>query len=299
MKARRRYIILLVAPMLSILAACGGGAIPAPAGPEEVAPASARDLVERSVAAHGGNLFDEVADLSVSYAGEWGFVASRLQPIIADRRYRKSSEERYLLAEGLVFQRHRGPAGTKTVLRRPGEVEVAYDEVETADELRRASSALVADAYLMLTTGPSFFLRDGVELTVGSPERLGGRAHDVVLARLRPGFGFSDEDRAQLWIDRETRLLRRVQFTLEGFAKTRGAEVDVTFSDHREIAGFVWPTRFVERIREPIDVFAHRWTLEGLDVDRGLASEDVARGELSGLAQAPALPMAPGLDNLF
>lgn len=297
---RRQLLALALTPLFALLAACGGGAIPAP----EVAPAGpggadGRALVERSVAAHGGNLFDEVADLSVSYAGRWGFVASRLQPIIADRRYRKASEERYLLAEEVVHQRHRGPAGTKTVLRRPGEVEVAYDGEEVDDELRRASSALVADAYLMLTTGPSFFLRDGVELTALPPERLDETTYDVVLARLRPGLGFSPEDRAQLWIDRESGLLHRLQFTLEGFDKTRGAEVDVTFSEHREIAGYLWPTLFVERIREPVDVFAHRWTLEGLDLDRGLDDSDLARDEVSDLAAAPARPFAPSLAGVF
>lgn len=298
---RAQQEILPAALLMGLtLAACGGGAIPAPAGPGgQRDTVDAETVVKRSVEAHGGNLFQEVADLSVSYVGEWGFWAPRLQPILADKRYRESSEERYLLSEELIFQRHRGPAGEKTVLRRPDSVEVVYDELETDDESRRAASALVADAYLMLTTGPSFFLRDGVALTALAPETIDGEVYDVVVARLRPGFGFSAEDRVQLWIDRDSSLLHRVQFTLEGFPAARGAEVDVTMSEHREIGGYLWPTRFVERIREPVDVFAHRWTLEGLDVDRGLDADDVVEETVSDLAAVPALPFAPALEDLL
>lgn len=280
------------------LSGCGGGAIPAPAAPGlDRGDANGRVIVARSVEAHGGNLFEGVSDLSVSFAGEWGYLAARMQPVVADRRYRKASEERYLLSEGLIFQHHRGPAGEKKVVRRPGLVEVAYDGVVVDDQATRTSSALVADAYLMLSTGPSFFLRDGVELTALPPETLDGKTHEVVVARLRPGFGFSDEDRAQLWIDRDTGLLHRVRFTLEGFESTRGAEVDVTMTAHREIAGYLWPTRFVERIRRPVDVFAHRWSLVGLDIDRGLRQGDLTVGAISDLATAPARPVGSVLES--
>ena len=62
----------------------------------------------------------------------------------------------------------------------------------------------------------------------------------------------------------------------------------MTFSEHREIAGYVWPTSFVERIREPVSAFAHRWSLTGLDVDRGLTRDDLVPGALQAKALAPA-----------
>ena len=61
----------------------------------------------------------------------------------------------------------------------------------------------------------------------------------------------------------------------------------------------LWPTRLVERIREPIDVFAHRWTLEGLDVDRDLGGDEIGAGSLSDLVTDPALPLVPSLELLF
>jgi hypothetical protein len=286
---QRLCLTLLIISSFPFLVSCASSGVPGWTDTQVSAERNpALELVEKSVAAHGGDVFREVRDLSVSYEGEWGFLASRIQPVVADRRYRKSSEERYLLGEGIIFQKHVGPGGYKTVLRGRDSIEVSYDGTEVTEEPPKAASALVADVYLMLITGPSFFLRDGVDLRATGREQIQGREYDVVLARVRPGFGFSREDRAQLWLDRETGLLHRVQFTLEGFETTRGAEVDVTFLDHREIDGRVWPTRFVERIREPFDIFAHRWRLLGLDVDRGLFEDDLTGTVLSADAAAPA-----------
>jgi hypothetical protein len=60
-----------------------------------------------------------------------------------------------------------------------------------------------------------------------------------------------------------------VRLTLNGLASTAGAEVDVTFGEFREVGGVVWPTDFVERIRSPFDLFAHRWTMDGLRLNGG------------------------------
>lgn len=293
-----KFTLLAALISLSIFVGCGSTGmmerdLTTLAGDSE----SAQQLIERSVAAHGGNLFADVSDLSVAYEGEWGFFAPKVQPLVADPKYRKTSQERYLFPDGVVLQKHEGPAGAKIVLRDRDSITVAYDDSVIDDEKREKASALVADVYVMLSTGPSFFVRDGVELMSSPPETLEGRAYDVAIARLRPGFGFSDEDRAKIWIDPETRLLHRVQFTLEGFPSTQGAEVDVIFTEHREIDGYVWPTSFVERIREPFDVFAHRWRLVGLDVNRGLTRADIEL-EWSEKAAEPArrLGMTDGAD---
>ncbi|MEM7050061.1 MAG: hypothetical protein AAF604_10390 [Acidobacteriota bacterium] len=284
----KRRIIFCLALALSTFG-CASSAIPA--WPEDDdALSSGRDLLERSVAAHRGDVFADLQDLSVSYDGRWGRIVPRLQPVLVDRGFRASSQERYLLPSGTVFQLHTGPQGEKTVLRRPDDVLVSYagTAVPEVDEERQAASALVADAYLMMITGPSYFLRPAAEIRSLPAAVEDGQRFLRLRARLRPGFGLSPEDRAVLWIDPETFLLRRVEFSIEGLESTRGAEVDVTFSGHREMHGKVWPTRFVERVRRPVSVFAHRWSLVGLDVDRGLTLDDLAPTAITEVAKAPA-----------
>jgi len=64
------------------------------------------------------------------------------------------------------------------------------------------------------------------------------------------------------------RRLRRLQFTIEGLASTRGADVDVTFSEFWEAPdGSVWPGRFVEWVKRPVLVEAHEWWMTSLTVD--------------------------------
>ena len=286
---RHKNFLGLSALLLSsaLAAGCSNHSIPGWT-PGDPSAERARALVERSAAAHGGDVFAGLDDLSVSYEGSWGRVVPLMQPMLADKRYRSASEERYLLADETIVQLHSGPAGTKTVVRDRDGAAVSYDGSPVDEDDRIKSSALVADAYLMMITGPSWFLRPGVELRALSPIEKDGKTYDRVVARFRPGFGFSEEDRALLELDRETSLLHRVQFSIDGFRRSQGAEVDVTFSEHREIAGYVWPTYFVERVREPVSAFAHRWSLVGLDVDRGLTRDDLAPGALQAKALAPA-----------
>jgi hypothetical protein len=274
--------------LVALCGACSGAAIPQVAE-TDLAAARAHALLERSVAAHGGDVFAELQDLSVAYEGRWGRVVPLLQSQLADKRYRRSSEERYLLTGGILAQFHTGPAGRKSVLRRPDGVEVRYDgQPVESDQDRLATSALVADAYLLMITAPSWFQRPGVECFALTPVVEEGRTYERVSARFRPGFGFSEQDRALLWIDQETFLVHRVQFSIDGFRRTQGAEVEVTFSEHQEIAGRIWPMRFVERVERPVSAFAHRWRLVGLDVDRGLTAADLDPEAPSAKALAPA-----------
>jgi hypothetical protein len=136
------------------------------------------------------------------------------------------------------------------------------------DEPRRDASALVADAYTAFLFGSSWLMKEGGELGVLSSVDMDGRACQRVQGKLKPGFGFSEEDRFIAWIDAESGLLRRLQFTIDGLASTRGADVDVAFSEHWTAAdGSVWPGRFVEWVRRPVLVKAHDWRMTGLKVD--------------------------------
>ncbi|MDY7093177.1 MAG: hypothetical protein SX243_09420 [Acidobacteriota bacterium] len=248
-------------------------------------------LVERSVEAHGGDLYESVEDLSVRYDGTWGKVAVRVQPELTDSEYRKSSEERLILEPGIIAQLHTGPTADKRkkVYRDRTGASVFYSGEKTPDEDQAKASALVADVYRMLILAPSYFLHTGNELLPLDTQRENGRVYDRVVTRLEPGLGFSASDRVVLWIDQETGRLFRLHFSLEGYPGTQGADVDITFSNHREIEGFLWPTHFRERIRAPIRAFAHQWNLLGLDLNRGLTAKDLeGDGPYRGAAVAPA-----------
>lgn len=62
--------------------------------------------------------------------------------------------------------------------------------------------------------------------------------------------------------------MRRIQFSLNGLESTRGADVDVTFSDFRKAPdGSLWRGHFLERIQRPIPAKAHEWQMTSLKLD--------------------------------
>lgn len=246
-------------------------------------------LLAASQRAHGKKSFENVRDVSVRYDGKWGPVGPRFQPVLVDKAFRGSSEERLILgAKRIVAQEHAGSAGKKSVLRVPGEIAVTYNESLSTDEEARRAAALVADAYTMFLLGPHYFSRPGVVLAKAGEGVVDKAVCDQVLAVLRPGFGMAEEDRVIISIDRASQQLRRVRMTLNGLESTQGAEVDVTFRDFRRIDGVLWPTDFDERIRVPFDLHAHHWQMVGLDINRGLKSADLTPKGFKGRAIKPA-----------
>ncbi len=245
-------------------------------------------LLTASQQAHGGKAFQKVRDVSVRYEGKWASIGPRFQPVLVDKSFRGTSEERMLLNTRTVAQAHSGSAGTKNVLRSPGKVDVAYNGARSTDEEAQRAAALVADAYTLFLLGPFYFDRPGVEITSAGEAVVDKAMCDGVLAVLRPGIGMADEDRVILFIDRADKKLRRVRMTLNGLESTRGAEVDVTFRDFRTIGGILWPTDFDERIRAPFDLHAHEWKMVGLEINRGFQAADLTVGGFEGLAAAPA-----------
>ena len=281
-----------VAALAVTVAACTS--LPDPAGTPDSRAQGAR-LLALAATAHGDAAFGRLRDVNVAFDGEWAPLAGRVQPVLVDERYRGRSQERLLPAQDAVGQTHRGPGGVKQVFRDAAGVRVWYDGVANADPQVDAAAALVADGYRLFLLGPIWLQRHGSAFEAAGEDRVGGRACDWLLATLRPGLGLAAEDRVALCIDRESRLMRRVRFSLEGLDSTRGAVAEVDTDGYVERAGVRWPTRFVERLRRPVPLLPiHRWTLTGLDVDRGYGRDDIAGSSgLRGAAAAPAQAISP------
>lgn len=250
-------------------------------------------ILSESQRAHGATAFAKVRDVSVRYDGQWASLGPRFQPVLADTKFRRSSEERLLVGKRIIAQEHSGPAGKKVVVRTPGNIEVGYNGAPSGDDEAKRAAALVTDAYTMFLLGPFYFNRAGVALALNGESVVDKAVCDEVLAVLRPGFGMAKEDRVILFIDRATKQLRRVRMTLNGLESTTGAEVDVTFRDFRKIDGVLWPTDFDERIRVPFDLHAHHWKMLGLDTNRGLRAADLSASGFSGQAAHPATAISP------
>ncbi len=260
-------------------------------------PADARTLLDLCIAGHGGAAaYDRLHDVNVRFSSHWAAIGPKLQPKLSDTGYREGSEERYLLAPGhggwIVGQEHHGPKGRKHVLRTPPDkIVVNYngDPAPSADPEVNAAASLVTDAYSMFLFGPDFFRRRAARLERLPPDGMvGDHPCDRLLAVLRPGFGLSPEDRVILYIDRGSRLLLRVQFTLNALESTKGAEVQVDLSGQQKLAGVFFPTEFYEHIDRPVNLDAHRWQLLGFDVNRGYRAADLAAPSFRGKAAAPA-----------
>lgn len=283
---------LSIARLLAVLgtlalAGCAAHHIPATtltgSDPEALA------LVTASQRAHGAASFATIRDLRVKYAGRWSALGPRFQPILADRRFRRESEEALDLVSGTIVQLHNGPGGRKFVFRGPGRVAVWYNgQPDSREDVIRAA-ALVADAYKMFLLGPLYFQRSGVILEPMPSTKIAGAECDQVLATLRPGFGYAEEDRVVLTIDHATQRLRRVLMTLNGLHSTQGAEVDVTFDRWVERSGVQWATDFDERIRTPFQLHAHHWRLLDIQANKGFAPH---QPELLGEAVSEALHRA-------
>jgi hypothetical protein len=231
----------------------------------------ARQIIKQS-ASHQGDGWNKYREVKVGYTGEWSPIAERLQPGLTDSGFRKSSVETYLPAAGRVRQVHAGPLGTKTVDRKRPEIQVQFNGTASTDREVLDSAALVADAYTAFLFGPSWLARKGADFKLIGERTLDGERCHLIAGRLSPGFGDSDEDHFIAWIGRDSLLMRRFQFTLNGLDSTRGADVDVTFSDFRKTAdGSVWPGNFVEYIQRPLLAKAHQWRMTSLKLDGVLA----------------------------
>jgi hypothetical protein len=279
---------IVMAASVAFLAACSSMPVPKGSAREPAALA----LLDASQRAHGKEAFAAIRDLNVSYDGKWFPLVTRLQPVLTDITFRKSSEERTLFAEGVVAQTHTGEAGKKNVLRENAAAgataSVWYNGNPESNQEKVDAAHLVVEAY-QLFLYPAFYVQRASVIELAGSDNINGRDCDLLLAVLRPGIGRSREDRVVLYIDRQDKLVRRVRLTLEGLASTQGAVVDVDHGKFVEIAGVKWPTHFYEALVRPFPGLpAHDFSLTGLDVNRGLAKTDFVNGAFSERAVKPA-----------
>jgi hypothetical protein len=215
-----------------------------------------------------GDAWRRAKRVEMRFSGEWRRIVERLQPGLVDTGFRKRSVEVYEPGLGRVRQTHVGPMGTKVVKRTGREVEVVYNGVREKDEVKRASAALVADAYCLFGFGASWLQERGRDFRVVGRRSVAGEDCVLVEAVVRPGFGESKEDWVIAWIGEETRRVHRVQLTLFGLESTAMADVDVVRSRFRAgPKGTEWAGCYVEHVQRPLLVKAHEWVLEGIEVE--------------------------------
>ncbi|MEP4077977.1 hypothetical protein [Haloferula sp.] len=258
---------LLTFSALWLLCSCSTLPNPYQAGLSGGASGTGLAILKKSAESHG-NRWDRFEKVEVSYSGTWAKMATRIQPVLTDSEFRKSSEESYFPRSGIVVQEHRGPGGSKSVRQTGDEVSISYNGTPSQDSEQRDASSLVVDAYTAFLFGPSWVLSEGQEFRLLASEEIEGEACDLVAATLRPGLGRAEEDQVIAWISRKSGWMRRLQFTLNGLESTKGADVDVVFSEMRKADdGSVWPTQFLERVQRPLAIKAHEWRMNRLILD--------------------------------
>jgi hypothetical protein len=289
----RRALLGAAALPIPLLNGCS---TPLPLGPALPSDPAASQRLEESAQAHGLSAFRRLRDINISYDGQWRPLIDTIQPEVVDASFRGPSQERLLPAAGVLAQAYSGPRGRKQVhWRSPraaaggtADVKVWFNGVASTDPVALSAAALVAECYHLFLLGPLWLAGRGLAMQRLGSERVDGRLCDVVNVALVPGLGFSAADRVAMCIDRSDAVTRRMRFTLEGSARTRGAVAETDTYDHERRHGVLWPMRSFERVVHPIALPAHDWRITGLDEDRGYGAEALEGAEFSGAAAAPA-----------
>ncbi len=287
-------------PMFALLSTClmivGCASVRFPPDPPAAAFAdglSGDAIFARTLAAHGGDLRRYPGDINLSTDGQWFALIQKIQPVVTDSGFRIRSEERYRPRDGLYAVHHTGPEGNKHVVRSRDGLAVSYNGVRETDPVKLRATAMTNDAFRMFHFGPSFFIdRASTWVRLADADEKSSNYYRL-RTTVRPGFGESKEDEVVLWIDRETARLFRIHMSLNGFETTVGAHVDTTFLEYRDVAGYLLPVRFHERVRGPLRIDAHTWWTTGIDTDRGWRDEDVNGTAFGGAAAVPAAPIKP------
>lgn len=260
----RHYLGLF---LMLILGACSS--LPKPgSGLKEVSGLGEGNEWVKRAAEVEGDPWSRARRVEMRLSGEWQRIVERLQPGLVDTGFRKRSVEVFEPKLGRVVQTHEGPMGTKVVKRTGRDVEMFYNGEREKDGVKRASAALVADAYCLFGFGASWMKEKGEDFRVVGKRSFAGEKCVLVEAVVRPGFGESKEDWVIAWIGEETKRVHRVQLTLFGLESTAMADVDVVRSAFRAgPKGTEWAAHYVEHAQRPLLVKAHEWVLNGIEVE--------------------------------
>jgi len=249
-----------------LIASCSSLPLP---GPRVISRSnkSAAEVLEKSAILQG-DPWKNYRCVEVAYQGKWSMLATKLQPVLSDPDFRKSSFEIYQPRLLQVSQVHSGPQGTKRVLRKNRSTEVGFNGTQSNDRDVIAAAALVSDAYTIFLFGPSWLSANGRDFHFLRERTLDEEPCQLVAGRLAPGIGSATADHFIAWIGKNSGLMKRFQFSLNGLDSTRGADVDVTFSEHWKAKdGSIWPAHFIEYIQRPILAKAHDWRMTALTLD--------------------------------
>jgi hypothetical protein len=300
---RRQLLGLAMStPLMPLVSGCRASF---PSRPVPQSSHEALALLNESATAHGLATYLTMEDLNVSYSGHWRWLVGKLQPALVDSGFRGGSEERLLLRDGIVAQSHVGPHGHKQVSSMGAandgvRVHVWFNGKEAQDRDQIDAAGLVVDAYSLFLLGPMLLAanqkphRDIQADLAGAAEVTQGKRTficDVINLRLRRGFGNADADQVAMYLDRETRLMRRVRMSINGLESTRGALIDVDTFEHRQLHGVFWPTAFHERLLRPAPLDVHEWRLTGLDINRGETQAELTGPVFTGKALPSAKPL--------
>jgi hypothetical protein len=165
---------------------------------------------------------------------------------------------------------------------------VWFNDFRSSDPAAQATAALVAEGYALFLLGPMWLVNRELSMQLAGTERVDGRLCDAVNIWLSPGLGKVANDRLVVYIDRADSVTRRMRFTLEGFAGTRGAVAEIDTFEHARRFDILWPMRSYERLVHPLPLPVHDWRITGLDVNRGYSTSDVIGPEFTGTAARPA-----------
>ena len=245
-------------------------------------------LLLASAKAHGWEHYRALHDINLRHEGKWFTLVARLQPVLVDSEYRVRAEERILVGARESAKSYSGGLGSKHTYRNPYEVAVYYDTKPEPDAEKRDAAALVLDSYRLFLLGPLFLKEQEALVQTAGVDKLNNQAVDLLLVKLRPGFGFASQDRVLAYIGHDDRLLKRVRFSIEGLASTKGAVIEVDYFDYIERDGVMFPTRWFERVKRPISISAREWHMTGLDLNRGYDSSSIRGPVFTGPAAAPA-----------
>jgi hypothetical protein len=257
----------LFAPLLLLLCQCTTSLKPGHTrgwpGSEDVA----TNLIENA-SRKAGDTWQKSSKVQVAFTGEWSGIATRIQPTLTDPGYRIQSIETYDTRNNTVTQIHKGPMGTKTVRDlAPSTTSVSYDGSVSNNQEIVDAAALVADCYRLFLFGASWLKDNATDFRLIGHWKLHGKPCDLVACVVAPGFGNSRIDHVICWIERDTGLLKRIQFSLNGLESTKGADADVTYTELLATPRGIWPVGFVEFVRRPFVFKAHEWKTTSLVVD--------------------------------